>query len=334
MNRRDRERWIETAKDQLLANEKITDRTVKELFLLYDEAAYKTENELRALLSRYASDNGMTMAEARRMLKGSEYSSWKHSIEDYLKKAGNADSKVLLELNTLAMKGQATRLEQLLGNMYMNMGELAGGADATLTAALGDLLQSNYYRSCFNIQQGVGYGFNVARINEKLLRQILEYPWDTKTFSQSLWGKSDKIALVLRRELTMGFIDGSSVQQMAKQINDVFHSGRYAAERLVRTESKYFANQGELMGYKENGIKKYRFVGGTEGSHSCACADLNGQVFNVDEAVVGVNYPPIHPNCLCIVVAEFERSMFDRREDVVPLESNTKFGEWKAQFTD
>ena len=38
------------------------------------------------------------------------------------------------------------------------------------------------------------------------------------------------------------------------------------------------------MGYKENGIKRYRFIGGTEGGGSCTCAELNGQVFNVEDA--------------------------------------------------
>ena len=111
--------------------------------------------------------------------------------------------------------------------------------------------------------------------------------------------------------------------------------GRYNAQRLVRTECKYFANQGELMGYKENGIKRYRFIGGTEGSGSCTCAELNGQVFNVEEAVAGINYPPIHPNCLCIVVADFgDKGMFSRRTDAEPLEENVKFREWKEKYVD
>ena len=89
--------------------------------------------------------------------------------------------------------------------------------------------------------------------------------------------------------------------------------GRYSAERLVRTECKYFANQGELMGYKENGIKRYRFIA-------------------VEDAVAGINYPPIHPNCLCIVVADFDKGMFNRKIDTTPLAENIKFQEWRRKY--
>lgn len=31
------------------------------------------------------------------------------------------------------------------------------------------------------------------------------------------------------------------------------------------------------------------------------CRDLNGRVFRKDEAVIGVNLPPMHPNCRCYI---------------------------------
>lgn len=105
----------------------------------------------------------------------------------------------------------------------------------------------------------------------------------------------------------------------------------YNAERLVRTECKYFANQGEVMGYKETGIEEYQFLGGTEHSGSCTCSELNGRVFRVDEAEPGVNLPPIHPNCLCIIRAYFKKSVFAKREGN-PLDGNIKFEEWKKKY--
>ena len=194
------------------------------------------------------------------------------------------------------------------------------------------MLKVNYYESCFAIQRGIGMGFNVARLDEKLIRQVLAHPWSEKHFSEAVWGACDHLAALAKREITLGFIQGSSVQKMAKAIDDVMDKGRYSAERLVRTECKYFANQGELMGYKENGIKRYRFIGGTEGGGSCTCAELNGQVFNVEDAVAGINYPPIHPNCLCIVVADFDKGMFNRKIDTTPLAENIKFQEWRRKY--
>lgn len=330
----DRNQWIEDAKTRVLTNTRRTDDAARELIFLYDEAAFSVEKEINAMFARFAKDNALTEAEASRLLSGKEYSTWRKSIEEYISEASGAakDSKSLLELNTLAMKSRITRKEQLLSNIYQNMIDLAGDGNTKLEELLGDMLKVNYYESCFAVQRGIGMGFNVARIDDRLLKQVLSYPWSEKHFSEAVWGQCDHLAALAKREITMGFIQGSSVQKMSKAINDVMDKGRYAAERLVRTECKRFANEGELMGYKENGIARYRFIGGSEGSGNCDCAALNGQTFKVEDAVAGVNYPPLHPNCLCIIVADFEKSIFDRRKDGNPLADNIKFKEWQQKY--
>ena len=337
MSYRQRSEWIEDAKMRVLKNTKRTDEAARELIFLYDEAAYNVEKEINALFARFARDNALTDAQASQLLSGREYSTWRKSIEKYMAEASGAakDSKAMLELNTLAMKSRISQKERLLANIYQSVIDLAGDSNARLETLLGDMLKVNYYESCFAIQRGIGLGFNVAKIDDKLVKQVLAFPWSEKHFSEAVWGACDHLSALAKREITLGFIQGSSAQKMARAIDDVMQKGRYNAQRLVRTECKYFANQGELMGYKENGIKRYRFIGGTEGSGSCTCAELNGQVFNVEDAVAGINYPPIHPNCLCIVVADFgDKGMFNRRTDAEPLAENIKFREWKKKYVD
>lgn len=330
-----RSQWIEDAKKRVLQNTRRTDDYTRELIFLYDEAAVNIEKEIEALFARFARDNGLTEEAARQLLEGREYSVWRKSIEEYIAGASGAasSSKALLELNTLAMKSRITRKEQLLANVYRNMIDLAEDSTARLDALLGDMLKVNYYESCFTIQRGIGLGFGVAKISDRLIRQVLSFPWSEKHYSEAVWGACDHLSALVRREITLGFIQGSSVQKMAKAIDEVMDRGRYNAERLVRTECKYFANQGELMGYKENGITEYQFLGGTEHSGSCTCGELNGRVFHVEEAQPGVNFPPIHPNCLCIIKAHFGKSIFDKREGD-PLAGNVKFEEWKKKYVD
>ena len=331
-----RNEWIEDAKSRLLQNERRADKAARELLFLYDEAAYSIEKEINTLFARYATDNHLTASEASRLLSGREYSHWRKSIEKYIEDTKGKDkakaSKALLELNTLAMKSRISRKEQLLASVYMAMMDLAGDSETRLTTLLGDMLRVNYYESCFAMQKGIGMGFNVAKLDTALIRQIVSYPWSEKHFSEAVWGACDHIAAVAKREITLGFIKGSGVDEMARAIDEVMDRGRYNAQRLVRTECKYFANQGELLAYKENGIKKYRFIGGTEGSTHCDCALLNGRVFLVEEAVAGVNFPPMHPNCLCIVVAAFDKSLFADRKDARPLSDNIKFKEWQEKY--
>ena len=146
--------------------------------------------------------------------------------------------------------------------------------------------------------------------------------------AKALWEDTDKLAALARRELTMGFMSGASVQKMAKSIDDVMHRGRKNAERLVRTESSYFSNQGQMQSYQELGIEEYIFLGG-----GCEiCQALNGQAFKLSEAEAGVNLPPIHPNCKCTTRAKPRIDMFALKDGANQLKDNPKFEEWKKRY--
>lgn len=329
MNRKERNEWIERAKQRVLDNAEITDQSVKEIMFLFDEAAWQMETEINAMFQKYATENGLTNAEASKMLTSSEYSRWRKGIDEYLKEA-EGDSTTLLELNTLAAKSRISRKEQMLTSVYKTMITLSRDTETKLTDLLGDIYKTNYYRGCYDVQSILGVGFNVSKVDEKMLFRILKHPWSGKNYSQALWENTDKLATLAKRELTLGFMTGASVQKMAKEINDVMGKGRYAAERLVRTESSYFANQGRQESYRELGVKEYTFLGG--GCEDCLA--LNGQDFLVDEAESGVNLPPIHPNCKCTTVPKTGIDLFKDREGVNPLKDNPKFEEWKKKYVD
>lgn len=329
MSQRERNEWIERAKERVLRNAEQTDEYVQDIMYLYDETANQLEMEINAMFQKYASANGLTESEASRLLTGKEYSRWRKGLEGYLKDVNN-DSRTLLELNTLAAKSQISRKEQLLSSIYQNMITLSQDTETKLTELLGDMYKINYYRGCYDTQSILGIGFNVAKVDERMLQRILEYPWSGKNYSEALWENTDKLAALARREITIGFMSGSSVQKMAKEINDIMGKGRYATERLVRTESSYFSNQGEIASYRELGITEYTYLGG-----GCdICQALNGCSFPLDQAEPGVNLPPMHPNCKCTIKAKAERDMFAARGGVNPLAENPKFEEWKKKYVD
>lgn len=327
MNEEQRKEWVQAAKEQVLRNARETDQCERDLMELYSECAMQLEKEIRAFYSKYASDNQLTETEASRLLSGKEYSSFKRSLEGYLKEIETGDdSGLILELNTLAAKSRISRKEQLLSNIYRNMAHLAGRSEEGLTELLSDLVKTNFDRKMFDIQRIAGVEWKAAGIDEGMLKQILSYPWSGKQYSQTLWGNTDKLAALVRRELTLGFMSGSSVDTMTGKIDAVMDRGRYAAQRLIRTEASYFSNQGQLLAYKEAGVEKYRFLGGGCG----ICQRLNGGIFSIEDAKPGENLPPIHPNCKCTTVAAYDIPVFKRREGN-PLKDNPKFQEWKKR---
>ena len=321
--------WVDLAKSEALKTERRADQYTNELMTIYQEAAGQIEREIAAIYGRYAKDNQLTDAVARQYISGREYSSWRMSIDRYVKAiSGPAkDSRMLLEINTLSAKSRISRKEQLLGDIYRHMIDLAGDADGRIRRMMRDTLVNSYYEGCYGVQRGLRLGFGVARLDDKLIKRVLDEPWSERQFSAAVWGNTDHLAMVTRREISIGLTKGSSIQQMTKGVNDAMGAGRYAAERLVRTECTHFAAEARLLAYKETGVKRYRFVGGGEGGH-CDCATLNGQEFDIE---AGLDYPPIHPNCTCTIVAVPSRRMFAPYE-AVPIPESIKYEDWYEDY--
>lgn len=330
MKKQDKEKQLEVAKECLLDELQEVDEITEDLLLAYDTAAERLKADIQRALMRFAENNELSIAEAKQLLRGKEFSVWKKSIEKYLQEIGEegADTKLLLELNTLSAKSSISRKEQLLAQIDMEMSTLASNTCKEVQKQLGAVLVSNYYRGFYSVQKTVGFGFNVARFNPNLVKQVLEYPWSTKHFSKTIWDNIDKLTETVRKELAAGFVDGSSIQKMARRIDAVMGKGKYVTERLVRTEAKFFSQQAQLMSYKKMGISEYMY----RGAGCPKCKPLNGIKIKIEDAEVGVNCPPMHPNCKCRIIAVHAMSLFDTKRDVVPLEKNIKYQEWKKRF--
>ena len=74
MSQKERDAGAQRAKDRVLMNAKETDRCTGDILQIYADAAAQLEKEIQAMYQKYAGDNGLTAAEASRLLSGDEYS--------------------------------------------------------------------------------------------------------------------------------------------------------------------------------------------------------------------------------------------------------------------
>ena len=71
------------------------------------------------------------------------------------------------------------------------------------------------------------------------------------------------------------------------------------AQMIMRTQTCRELNNSTIADFSARGVAKYRFLS-LEASNTCQdCSDLDGNVYDVEDAQEGVNLPPIHPNCQC-----------------------------------
>ena len=238
------------------------------------------------------------------------------------------------------------RLKAMQKQVYTEFAKLREIEERTSESLYVDLIEDSFYRNIFDIQRGTGLGFTFNLIPEKSINEILRSKWKGRNYSDSIWRNTGKLASIANEIITAGFTAGTSIQGMTKQLNDLgLHelkeTGKFVAERLIRTEVNYFANQGELKAYEECGIEKYRYVATLDVRTSELCRNLDGIIEAVKNAVVGDNYPPMHPFCRSTTIAVIEGETLEglRRKARDPVTGKTytvpadmTYKEWYKEY--
>jgi len=165
------------------------------------------------------------------------------------------------------------------------------------TEHLGDIIQSAYMQTVFDVTKGADYRAAFDLIPESCVKAILSTNWSGQMFSQRVWDNTNALADGLKHDMLVGIMAGKSEQHMADDIMSRCGVGAFEARRLVRTETTCVANMAELYGYKELDIDEYEFSACLDSRTSDLCRELDGKVFKRNSAQAGVNLPPMHPFC-------------------------------------
>ena len=165
------------------------------------------------------------------------------------------------------------------------------------TEHLGNIIQSAYMQTVFDVTKGADYRAAFDLIPESRVKAILSTNWSGQMFSQRVWDNTNALADGLKHDMLVGIMAGKSEQHMADDIMNRCGVGAFEARRLVRTETTYISNKAELEGYKELDIDEYEFSACLDSRTSNLCRELDGKVFKRNSAQAGVNLPPMHPFC-------------------------------------
>lgn len=117
-----------------------------------------------------------------------------------------------------------------------------------------------------------------------------------------------------------GMTTGESVQKMSQQVRQQFNVAKYKSDRIIRTELNHFHNETDAMANKDLGIKEYVFVAALDSRTSEICRSHDGNKYKYKDKQIGVNYPPMHPNCRSVtrgyISEEIEKTITRRARDI------------------
>lgn len=283
----------------------------------YRKAQISIQTDVNNFYQRFADNNGIvSLSAAKQVLKAGELKEFKWTVEDYIArgKENAIDQRWMKELENASIRVRVTRLESIQLQMKQHVEELSVKRLSGTTELLGNVYKDGYYRSVFELEKGIGIGASFAKIDKRQLEAILSAPWapDGSSFSQRIWTDRVRLTGTLRNIFSQGLISGDTSKQMIEQLMKRFDVSRKNAERLILTESAYFAGQSRIAGYKELGVEQYRYTATLDSRTSITCRDLDGKVFDIEDAQVNVNYPPMHAYCRSTTIPHYEDNIKER----------------------
>lgn len=302
--------WEKRQELTYLAGEKKVSAYYRGLQKAFEQAKKEIQSVINDFYMRYAKENKVTYAEAQKLLNKAEIG----ELQEFIDLVNESLGEYNLKLTNMSIKARITRyqalekqIDAILQRLYALEYEYKG------KELLKEIYTDAYYRTWFNIDQYHGFHQEFAQINPRTIDELIRYPFNGANFSSRIWKQKDHMLQVLTEDITTMLVQGKNPQTLAKDFAKRFNTKEYEAYRLLHTESSFIIEQGTLAAYKEDGVEKYQILATLDMKTSDICRSEDGKIYDVDKAVVGVNYPPYHPFCRTTTIPYYEDD--DKKED-------------------
>lgn len=317
------------------------DQCVDGLEAIYRDAERSVQADLERWYGRFAANNNVSLFEARKMLTTGQLEEFKWNVDQYIKigQQANLSPEWLKKLENASARFHISRLEAVQMQIQQQIELLYGNQVDSIDSLLKEIVSNGYTQTAYEIQKGLGLGWDITALDQKKLETLLSRPWtgDKKTFRDRCWEQKAGLVSGVQTTLTQGLLRGDSLQKLTDRIKNQFGVSRYKAGRLAHTETTYFNGVANLEVYRDLGIEQVEILE-TLDRHTCEiCGALDGTVIPLSQYEPGVTVPPFHPNCrgtTCPHYADMkgERAARNADGEVYYVPADTSYQKWLETF--
>lgn len=326
------------------ARNKVATETVHSITPAFDQAQAQIEKEINAWYARFAKNNEISLVEAKKLLNSRELKEFRWDVKEYIKygRENAIDQKWMKELENASSRFHISRLEALKIRTQ-NAAERAFGNELdAIDEMAARVYMDDYYHTAYEIQKGLGVGWNVGQIDQSKLDKIVSKPWttDKQTFSDRIWKSKTQLLDSVHTELTQMCILGKAPDEAIKNIAKRMDVSKGQAGRLVMTEAAYFGSVAQKDCFNDLDVEKYEIVATLDSKTSEICQQMDGKVFDMKDFQAGVTAPPFHCWCRSCTVPWFEdnddgtRVARDADGKTYHVPASMKYEDWKQKFVD
>lgn len=288
------ERRVQMADASLEKSERaIAKRTHK----FYESELADLSREIASYYKRYGKDNVLEYRAMMQSMDALDRDLLIRNVEEFEKRYPELKSVVEVRKSIYKLN----RLEGLQASAKVHL--------VSATAKAAAPLDAHFAKTAANaanaVSETLGKGKNFHTFDSDAIRQFVGTHWaDGKSYSETIWGNTDRLATYVQQDMAKALARGVSYEQMTSELHKRFVDVSEAnIMRLVQTEGTYVARAAQAAELKREGFDSY-YINPVGDERTCeVCGDVgkhsHDEVYRFDDAVVGQNFPPLHPRCRC-----------------------------------
>lgn len=334
--------WEERFKRLKTAEMRKAERTNADLARVYRETLRQLRAEVEQWYDRFAKENKISLAEARRILDNRELKEFKMTLTDFIKEAKrlDLDPAHIRMLENASMRVRLTRSQEIYLKTAQYVEKLAKTQGLELGGLMREVYTDSVYKTAYETQKVTGFE-NFRAVRERQIEEAISKPWapDGADFSSRIWKNKTQLINSLQTDITQSLMTGTSTAQLSEKIAARFNTSYNQAYRLVETETAYIQEKAMLDTYDELGLEQYQICAVLDSKTSEICQDLDGKVFDRKDAKPGITMPPFHCHCRSTTVPYIEGLLDDGGRVARDPETgktveipDMTYKEWKAKY--
>lgn len=315
----------------------------KDLRKYADTVIRRLEKDINDWYQRYANENGMSLADAKKQLDARELKAFNMDLEEYraIAERDELSEEHKKMLKQASARQQLDRVQELYINTVQELESWAKYQDSTISDLLSNVYESSNYRTAWMTQSMKGQYDMYAQVDHRTIQRIIDSPWapDGKNFSARIWDNRKQLAASLQNDFIQALVAGDGTATMSEAIAKRMNTSYNNANRLVETELARVHSQAFMDCMSELDVDAVEILATLDNKTSPICRRMDGKYVQCKDAKPGITIPPFHCHCRSTTVPYIpavygsERAARDPKTGkTVFVDGELDYGEWKKRY--
>lgn len=277
--------------------EKSEQAIAKRTYKFYESELADLSREIASYYKRYGKDNVLEYRAMMQLMDALDRDLLIRNVEEFERRYPELKSVVEIRKSIYKLN----RLEGLQASAKVHLAR----ATAQAEVPLGTHFAKTAANAANAVAETLGKGKNFHTFDSDAIKQFVGTHWaDGKSYSETIWGNTDRLATYVQQDMAKALARGVSYEQMTSELHKRFVDVSEAnIMRLVQTEGTYVARTAQAAELQKEGFDSY-YINPVGDERTCeVCGDVgkhsHDEIYRFDDAVVGQNFPPLHPRCRC-----------------------------------